>query len=172
MIYYLEGPDGTGKTTLARNLVNKSINEKRTCFFFHCTNKSAKRTPDEDYSEFLQNLKNWKAADYDVVIDRAFISNIVYSSIYEPGKSHISESLAEELFKIIDLVVICLPKDKAEYLRSFEELAKTREEDYIENMDKVYDMFDEYANRFHRYDMFQHFTDYPDKLLFEAMIND
>lgn len=164
MIYLLEGPDGTGKTTLARNLVNKSITKKRTCLFFHCTNKSVLKTIDEDYQEFLENLKHWKSIDYDVVIDRAWISNIIYTTIYEPEKDKVSDTLAEELAKAVDKIIICLPRNKNKYLMHFDTLAKQREEDYIAKADKIYDMYSVFADKYIRYDMFNHITDNPESI--------
>ena len=171
MIYLLEGPDGTGKTTLARNLVNKSISEKHTCLFFHCTNTSAKKTAEVGYSEFLEDLKNWRALDYDVVIDRAWVSNIVYTTVYEPEKEHVSEELAEKLFAAVDKAIICLPKNKSKYLMNFEKLAKSRDEAYTSDMDKIYDMFNAFAEKYCRYDMFEHITDHPE-LLDAGVVND
>lgn len=164
MIYLLEGPDGTGKTTLARNLVNKAISEKRTCLFFHCTNKSEKKSAEEDYTDFLKSLQEWKKFNYDVVIDRGWVSNIVYTSVYEPNKAHVSEDLANKLFNEVDKVIICLPKNKNKYLLHFNILAKQRQEDYVENMNKIYDLFNDFANKFYRYDMFDHITDHPENI--------
>lgn len=167
MIYLLEGPDGTGKTTLARLLVNKSIEAKRSCMFFHCTNTSAKKTAEVGYSEFLEDLKNWRELDYDVVIDRGWVSNIVYTTVYEPGKEHVSEELSEKLFAAVDKAIICLPKNKGKYMMHFNKLASSREEAYLENMDKIYDMFNDYANKYCRYDVFDHFTNKPETIKIE-----
>lgn len=171
MIYFIEGPDGTGKTTLARNIAINSINNRKTCLFFHCTNRSSRKTADEDYSEFLEDLKTYKAKQYDVVIDRGWISNVVYTTVFEPEKAHISDEVANKLFEIVDKTIVCLPKDKSRYLNHFLELAQARREDYIQDMDKVYDMFNTYANRFCRYDMFEHITDHPELINVEE-IND
>lgn len=164
MIYLLEGPDGTGKTTLARNLVNKSITERKTCLFFHCTNKSERKSAEEDYTEILKDLKNWKKLDYDVVLDRAWISNIIYTTVYEPNKEHVSEDLANNLAEVVDKIIVCLPKNKNKYLMHFDNLSKIRKEDYVKNIDKIYDLFNEYANRYTRYDMFNHITDHPENI--------
>lgn len=164
MIYLIEGPDGTGKTTLARNIVNKSITNKKTCLFFHCTNKSEIKSAEEDYTEILADLKKWKKLDYDVVLDRAWVSNIVYTTIYEPNKEHVSEELAEKLAKVVDKIIICLPKNKNKYLMHFDKLSKERKEDYTDNVSKVYDLFDNFANKYTRYDMFNHITDKPEEI--------
>ena len=172
MIILFEGPDGTGKTTIARNRVNKLIDDKKTCLFFHCTSTSGGKSADEDYSKFLEELKHFKERGFDVVIDRAWVSNIVYTEVYEPGKAHISEKLAEELFKIVDHTIICLPEDKEKYMQHFTKLSEARHEDYVENMDKIYDKFNEFAKRFTRYDMFKNITDKPESLQLEDIIND
>lgn len=166
MIILLEGPDGTGKTTLARNLVNNVINAKRSCMFIHCTNTSQDKTVsvEEGYERLLKDLNYWRSLDYDVVIDRAWVSNVVYSEVYEPGKEHISDELQEKLFKAVDKAIICLPKDKARYMKQFEDLAKSRDEAYTENMDQIYDKFNSVAMKHYRYDMFEHFVDDPTKL--------
>lgn len=164
MIYLIEGPDGVGKTTLARNIVNKAITDRKTCLFFHCTNKSERKSAEEDYTEVLANLKKWNKLGYDVVLDRAWISNIVYTTIYEPDKEHVSEELAEKLAKVVDKIIICLPKNKNKYLMHFDKLSKERKEDYTDNVSKVYDLFNSFANKYTRYDMFNHITDKPEEI--------
>lgn len=156
MIYLLEGPDGTGKTTFAKYLVNKAIEEKRTCLYFHCTNTSSKyKSPDEGYSILLEDLKHYKELDYDIVLDRAWISNIIYTKVFEPVKDRVSEFLCKELLKVTDRPIICLPKDRSKYLQRFEELRQTREEAY-NSMEKIYDEFDKFAKDCFRYDFFDH----------------
>ena len=155
MIILLEGPDGVGKTSLGQAFVNDCIQNKRTCFYFHCTNKSEKKSADEDYSLFLENLKSWKSLDYDVIIDRAWISNIVYTSVYEPTKKHISSDLAKKLFDIVDEVIICLPENKSDYIQHFKSLSSQREEAYIDDMDKIYELFNTFAKVYTRYDILE-----------------
>lgn len=169
MIYLLEGPDGTGKTTIARNLVNASMNAKRSCMFIHCTNTSQDKsvTVDEGYERLLKDLNYWRSLDYDVVIDRAWVSNIVYTEVYEPGKAHISDEVAEKLFKAVDKAIICLPKNKGKYMMHFNNLANSRDEAYLDNMDKIYDKFNEFAEKYCRYDMFDHFTNKPEQIKIE-----
>lgn len=163
MIYLLEGPDGTGKTTLARMLVNKAIDNKRTCLFFHCTNTSAKKPAEEAYTDFLHDLENWKKLDYDVVIDRAWVSNIVYTQVFEPDQKHVSDELAEKLFKAVDKAIICLPKNREKYLMNFARLAESRDEAY-NRMEDIYDKFDSFAEKHCRYDMFCHYMEKLEKL--------
>lgn len=164
MIYLIEGPDGVGKTTLARNLVNKAITDRKTCLFFHCTNKSERKSAEEDYTEILNNLKEWKKLGYDVVLDRAWISNIVYTTVYEPNKKHVSEELANKLAAAVDKIIICLPKNKNKYLMHFEKLSKERKEDYTKHLDMIYDLFSGFADKYTRYDLFNHITDHPEDI--------
>lgn len=153
MIILLEGPDGVGKTSLGQAFANSFIANKHTCFYFHCTNKSARKSAEEDYTQLLQDLTNWKNLGYDIIIDRAWISNIVYTSVYEPEKAHVSNELVRKLFEIVDKVVICLPENKKDYLANFNKLAKMRKEDYIESVDKVYELFNTFAKIYTRYDI-------------------
>lgn len=173
MIILFEGPDGTGKTTLAKNLANRLIDNKETCLFIHCTNNSQDKnvTVEEGYERLLKDLNYWRSLGYNVIIDRAWVSNIVYSSVFEPDATHISNKLSEELFKAVDKAIICLPADKARYMKQFENLAKNREEAYTENMDKVYDLFNDFAKKHIRYDMFKHLTNRPETIKLED-IND
>lgn len=169
MIVLFEGPDGTGKTTLAKNLANRLIDDKQTCLFIHCTNTSQdkKVTVEEGYERLLKDLEYWKSLSYNVIVDRAWVSNIIYSTVYEPDAKHVSDELAERLFNAVDKAVICLPADKSAYMKNFEKLANSRDEAYTENMDKIYDLFNVFAEKYTRYDMFKHITDHPEKIQLE-----
>lgn len=161
MIYLLEGPDGTGKSTLAKLLIDFSFRAKKSCMYYHCTStsQSTSLSVEKAYKIFLKDLKKWRAFDYDVVIDRAWVSNIVYTQVYDPGKKHVSDKLSKKLFDAVDKAIICLPKNKEEYLKRFYELAQQRDEAYVDRMDKIYDKFNAFAESYIRYDMTKHLTD-------------
>lgn len=174
MIYLLEGPDGTGKTTLAKEIMDKSISSKNICLYFHYSNKTLE-SGEENYWKILRNLKKWKKRGYDIVLDRAWISNIVYECVYNKARNIKVKSnswLEKELLKVIDKVIVCLPKDKEKYMAQFNELLEKREEAYAENMDHVYDLFNGYAEKFTRYDLFDYSMCSKPSLKWTKALND
>lgn len=102
----LEGPDGSGKSTLAQDFIAKGYR-----YVHHGP------SPELNARELIQ----WyveamsPALRYDVVMDRAWPSEIVYSSIYRPGECRISKSDMEQLeayAKLLDpeaRIIVCLP---------------------------------------------------------------
>lgn len=78
MIIVVEGPDLSGKSTLAKNLAIK-LGCKLIKWPYN--SKILEKCPDESGETFLNTIKQFK--DVDMVIDRGFISNIVYVEAYD-----------------------------------------------------------------------------------------
>ena len=78
MIIVVEGPDLSGKSTLAKNLATE-LGYKYIKWPY--SSKILEKCPDESGETFLNTIKQFK--DVDMVLDRGFISNIVYVEAYD-----------------------------------------------------------------------------------------
>lgn len=130
LIILLEGPDGAGKTYLA----NKFI-EKYKFSYIHSTR------PKNPGNIHEYSVNTWSAAkllsvnDMDVIVDRHFLSQIIYQEVFEKGKS--SEDFTSPAFlNGFDKIIICLP-EKEKYFEKFQQLKEEREELY-NNMTDIY----------------------------------
>lgn len=141
MILLIEGPDGTGKTTLSQVFQDK--------YGFDYIHLGPQADIEETYKNLIETLKNTYK---DVVIDRAILSNDVYSEVY--GGQKLSEKKYTEMIHYIDRVIVCLPHDKARYLKEFDKLKGEREELYKCDMERVYNLFSLYKG-VTRYDRFE-----------------
>lgn len=133
MIVLIEGPDGSGKTTLCEVFVKK--------YGFHYIHLGRQEDIEETYKDLLNRLKGTKE---DIVIDRAILSNEVYTKIY--GGQKLSAKKYAKMLVFINKIILCLPKDKNRYLQEFEKLKGEREELYKDNMERVYNLFSQYKN--------------------------
>lgn len=135
-IILIEGPDCTGKTTLCDQLIN------RHGFYY----KHLKRPVDVEllYTQLIKELKKAKKVGMNIVIDRAYISNIVYANVFQDA-GVLSNKLRLKINKLVDMIIICLPSNKLEYLKKFNRLKKSRKELY-NDMEEVYDEFEKSFN--------------------------
>ena len=138
MVVLVEGPDGSGKTTLCNVFINK--------YGFTYIHLGPQVDIEETYKNLISQLKG------DVVIDRAILSNEVYSEVY--GGTRLSDKKYAEMVHLIDRVILCLPKDKDRYLKEFKKLKGEREELYKDDMERVYNLFSRYKG-VSRYDRFE-----------------
>lgn len=137
MIILIEGPDGAGKSTLSTKLMN--IYE---CEYIH---SSIVSNVEQYYNQLISKIKIIKNQNKNLIIDRASISNKVYTSIFK-DTDLLSNKTKEEFESSVDLIIYCLPYDKEDYLNRFEQLKGKRKEKY-QQMEKVYDEFKkEYEN--------------------------
>lgn len=132
-IILLEGPDGSGKTYLSNKIV-----EKYKASYIHSS-----RPKDKDDIHY-PSIYTWTAAELikksncDVILDRHFLSQIIYQEVFEKGKS--SENFSSPCFMNgFDKIVICLP-EKEKYLEKFNSLKNEREELY-DNMNEIYEAY-------------------------------
>lgn len=135
-IILIEGPDCTGKTTLCNQLINR-----HSFYYKHLT-----RPVDVEalYIQLIKELKKAKKTGMNIVIDRAYISNIVYANVFQDA-GVLSNKLRLKINKLVDMIIICLPSNKLEYLKKFNGLKESRKELY-DNMEEVYDEFERSFN--------------------------
>lgn len=131
MIILIEGPDGTGKSTLAARL-------KRLygCEYIH---SSIVTDIEGYYKELLSTIRLMKEQGKHLVIDRASVSNKVYTAVFG-DTDLLSNKTREEFENSVDLIVYCLPYEKERYLAKFNQLKCCRAERY-QQMEEIYDEF-------------------------------
>lgn len=129
MIILVEGPDGTGKTTLCEEFKKKGFE------YIHLGKEREVNLLYDKLIKYLQANKAYK----NIVIDRAYISNIIYSNVYKDS-NYISLENLSKIHSLIDLIILTIPKDKEKYLNHFYKLKNTRKELYS-SMEKVYDLY-------------------------------
>lgn len=123
----LEGPDGTGKTTLANYLI-----EKYNAVYIH-------RTWSKDLEQEMQSyiLRSIHAAielaqNEVVILDRSWISEFIYSDVYREGTNWPELApIAINLLKDAKYI-FCMPLSSSieKYFADFEKLKEEREEMY------------------------------------------
>jgi thymidylate kinase len=134
-IIVIEGPDGSGKTTLANQLC-KELGAK----YVHLTYRWGSKMFDYHTAALFYVLR--QAEHQPVVLDRWWPSEIIYADVFRGGSKW---PLAYRLFEKAALLygftfINCLPQDKVEYLKHFDELQKKRLE-MFNNMEKIYDKY-------------------------------
>lgn len=156
-IYYLEGPDSSGKTTLA-----KSLTEKYNARYIHCS-----WSPDiENYGimKYL-NMKLLKALDYSmyspVVLDRLVISAIFYAEVYRQDLTNESKAMANNLLSIISkskkiIPILCL-LDFDDWKKTYTKSLEIKQEMYemSTSLEKIYYKYLHLSEGYYN-------TDYPD----------
>lgn len=157
MIVLIEGPDCAGKTTLCENFIKNGFD------YIHL---GKLKFIEKEYNNLINKLnpKN------NVIIDRAVLSNLIYSKIFSDTKC-LSKKLKDKFLSLISIIIIALPLDKKRYLNNFNKIKTMRDEEYL-TMDKIYDMFEDIittTNKMHkpiiRYDMFKDtFKDVSNKI--------
>lgn len=146
-IFILEGPDGCGKSTIA-----KAIQSVTGYPIYHLTYFSDPEKMQAQYDYIENYLKNWLFDNGDgdgIILDRFLLSNKVYQTVFQNGpivKNY------DNLYKLIEeqtyanvTYINCLPDDKERYLEHFKKIKEEREELYtdIDKMSQVYDLYKE-----------------------------
>lgn len=160
-IIVFEGPDGCGKTTLAKELA--SIMGAR---YIHLTYRFKDKM--DLYHTAAIRLAAHLAQHQPVIIDRWWPSEIIYADAYRGGSKFTKQYfLLEHIATEIGVTyVFCIPANRNEYLKFYNELKGKREEMYNEGLDRVWqgysDMWRTYfqikENVCH-YDMFQNLVE-------------
>lgn len=134
----IEGPDGTGKTTLAKALMENNDALR----YEHLTNMES---PYDMYRQFIE-ARN-KITEGNIILDRYILSNMVYSHICGSIPVYDQSMFYEELLAKLALdkacLIFCLPSNKEQYLEEFVKLSQEREE-LITSVDVMSKIFDAY----------------------------
>lgn len=124
----IEGPDGSGKTTLCDEFI------KRGYHYIHLSR------PDGDVDGYMMKALAESDGYDDVVIDRGVISNLVYSTVFK-DTDIVSSDVMYEMISCMDLIILAIPSNKERYLSDFNKLKTGRVELY-NDMEKIYDAYD------------------------------
>jgi hypothetical protein len=171
-IFVIEGPDGTGKSTLA-----KALCERLDARYRHLTYRWPKSMDLYHWAGFARSLAD--SARQPVVLDRWWPSEVVYAAAFRGGTA------GPQFHRMLDRVglkhrvfyVLAKPKDKDAYVSHYEVLKGKRVEMY-DSMHKVYDLFSDWETTmqdrvdFMTYDFMteggEHFEAFLDELVFKA----
>ena len=163
-IFILDGPDGTGKTTLATKL-----SEIYNIPIFHLTYYKDPEKHADQFRKATDKIINWLGGKGEgFIIDRYILSELVYRKVYRPEQPLIKEAAVmydfmEHRAALGEIeVIITLPHDKERWFEQFKKLEQSREEMYTsEKMSEVYDEYFKhwkklrYNKNVMRYDMFE-----------------
>ena len=132
-IFILEGPDGVGKTTLAKELVRQTNGK-----YIHLRY----RWPDRIFDYHTAAIRYAARSDTAVIIDRWWPSEAVYASCYRGGspwplQGRIADRVARKLGAVY---IYCLPDSVEDAVRKHKKLQRIRYEMYS-NIRAVTDMY-------------------------------
>lgn len=139
-VFILEGPDGSGKTTLGHKLADTYGIE-----YVHLTYYE-----DEDVmrTQFYDVIRRLNMSKKGFVVDRFILSNIIYGIVFHnykfvDGWKMFLDALCRDWIKSKE-IIFCLPHDKETYLEHFKKMTEEREEMYcsVEDMSKIYDLYE------------------------------
>jgi hypothetical protein len=122
-IIVLDGPDGSGKTTLANYL-----KEHHGARVLHLTYRWKDRMPLYHYAAIKWAIKH--SQNQLVVLDRWWMSEVCYANAYRGGSKWptMGRGLDRVLLKHAGLYVYCLPENPRDHLNAYEALKMTRDE--------------------------------------------
>jgi hypothetical protein len=134
-IFVIEGPDGTGKSTLA-----KALCEKLDARYRHLTYRWPQSMDLYHWAGLERCLAD--STRQPVVLDRWWPSEIVYAAAFRGGTKwpEWSRMLDRVALKHRVFYILARPQDKDAYVKHYEILKGKRVEMY-DSMHKVYDLF-------------------------------
>ena len=140
MIILIEGPDGAGKTTLAKKLAK--------LLKFQIVHMSYPKTEEEKQNMFQQYLALIATSDgQNIILDRCWYSEMVYGPV-KRDKSYISLAQMSDLEHCVvnnggGFIIYCSGNAKTLYERS-----KERGEDYITSLSELTNIVNLYDKMF------------------------
>lgn len=133
-IIVLDGPDGSGKTSLGEELV-RQLGAK----YLHLTYRWGPKMDLYHTAALYYILR--EATKRPVILDRWWMSEVVYANVYRGGSKWplFYRMLEKAAIRHSITYVMCRPIDRDAYVSHFTKLKGERAEMYSDNMEKVYD---------------------------------
>ena len=95
-VFIIDGPDGTGKTTLAQRL-----SEAYNIPIYHLTYYKDREKHQKQFYTATEMIKDWfYKSEGGFIIDRYILSEIIYRKIYRPDEPLIKE--AELMYELME----------------------------------------------------------------------
>lgn len=137
MIVILEGPDGTGKTTLAKYLVKAFRGT-----YLHAGFKKSWNIFTYHQALLESAWVTIQKTGRPVILDRHWLSEAVYAEAFRGGSPW---PLAGRIFERVigrlgGIYVYCLPENRDEYLDNFNRIKNNRPE-MFDDVTRVYDLY-------------------------------
>lgn len=165
-IIVLEGPDGVGKTSLG-----EALTEYLGAKYLHLTYRFRNKM-DLYHSAAIRLCARW-ADKQPVILDRWWISEILYAEAYRGGSPFIKRHfLLEHIANQMGVTyVMCLPEDRQQYFDHYMSVKAGRSEaelarDPPEGVEKVYDLYVDFYKSYlghkenvMRYDVFKNYNE-------------
>lgn len=138
MIYILEGPDGTGKTTLANEIA-----EQRKASIIHSYFDKSWNIKDhhKDMFKAAKIINKWR----DVVLDRWAVSELIYGTVFRGGPGYdVYGYLWEMDIELQDVIWIYTRNDNAveNHLKNMKE-----RDEMFNDMSEVAKLYDEFIEK-------------------------
>lgn len=136
MIYILEGPDGTGKSTLAAEIAKQKDATVLHPYFNKKWDMQAYHTA------FIQCAEQMNDNGIPVVLDRWTPSEEVYAKVFRSGAAYDTDAMIDYYYPLLPIVWIYCRNDNAveNHLRN-----KAEREEMFDSMEKIVEEFDKYV---------------------------
>ncbi len=135
MIYCLEGPDGTGKSTLATEIAKQKNATVMHPYFNTKWNMLAY------HSAFIHAAEEMNDAGINVVLDRWAPSEAVYGKVFRGGEGFDTESLVRYYYPMLPITFIYCRNDNAV-------------ENHLRNREDRHEMFDDMSQVVSEFDLY------------------
>ena len=140
-IILIEGPDGSGKSSLAKRIINDNGYGK----YLHADYKFKNNIPLYHLALLKKAIKLSKKTL--VIIDRLHISEYIYAKVFRGGTKW-PKQLNEfnKICKHLNIpIIICVPNSVERGIEWFNENKDTRKELYKDNLEKVIEEYIKYT---------------------------